>query len=268
MLRRDDRWIWDSWVADDGEFHHLFYLQAPASLGDPGQRHEHASVGVRDQRIGTAVSEDLITWTRISNAPTLEVETRWYKAIPEHPGASETWRDPVVFRDPEGNGWHMFVTARAVGAAPNDDGVLAHATSPDLVSWEVHEPVCAPGAGFGQLEVGQVRVIDGTPVLIFTCHPQEMTGARKARSGYYCTWSVVGESPLGPFDVDTARPFVAEPFLFAAPLVRLRDGRWAFIGFRNTEPAGVLQFHVTDPIPVELRDGALVATGAGTGDCR
>ena len=26
--------------------------------------------------------------------------------------ASETWRDPFVFRDPDGDGWHMLVTAR------------------------------------------------------------------------------------------------------------------------------------------------------------
>ena len=33
MLRLDDLWVWDSWVADDGDLYHLFFLQAPRSLG-------------------------------------------------------------------------------------------------------------------------------------------------------------------------------------------------------------------------------------------
>ena len=33
MLRLEDRWVWDSWVVDDGERYHLFYLQAPRVTG-------------------------------------------------------------------------------------------------------------------------------------------------------------------------------------------------------------------------------------------
>ena len=35
VLESEQRWIWDSWIADDGEAFHLFHLQAPRSLGDP-----------------------------------------------------------------------------------------------------------------------------------------------------------------------------------------------------------------------------------------
>ena len=45
MLRLDDFYVWDSWVADDGDLYHLFFLQAPRSLGDPGMRHLSATVG-------------------------------------------------------------------------------------------------------------------------------------------------------------------------------------------------------------------------------
>ena len=40
--------------------------------------------------------------------------------------------------------------------------------------------------------------------------------------------------------------------LFAAPLVRQRDGSWAFVGFRNLEPKGGDGFHILDPIPVTV----------------
>ena len=315
MLRLDDDWIWDSWVADDGERYHLYYLRAPRSLGDAGLRHTHATIGhatsrdlvtwevqpealapdpdgwddlalwtgsvvrdddglwrmyytainthrghvLKDQRVGMVVSDDLTTWRRVGDRPVLDVDTRWYKSLDEDPTASETWRDPLVFRDPGGDGWHMLVCARAGGAAPNDDGVLAHARSRDLVAWECGPPLCAPGAGFGQLEVAQVQQVDGQWILVFTCHPQEMTDERRERSGDYCTWSVPGASMLGPWDVDRARPFLAEPDLFAAPLVRRRDGGWALVGFRNTEPQGVLAFEIMDPIPVMVEDGYLQA---------
>jgi beta-fructofuranosidase len=54
MLRLDDQWIWDSWVAVDGDLYHLFFLKAPRSLGNPGKRHINATVG-------HATSRDLIS---------------------------------------------------------------------------------------------------------------------------------------------------------------------------------------------------------------
>ena len=313
MLRLDSDWIWDSWVADDGELYHLYFLKAPRALEDPGRRHTKARIGhatsrdliewdylgetlgpdpdgwddlavwtgsvvrgddgvwrmfytainnhhghvLKDQRIGVVESDDLHAWRRVTDHPVVEVDTRWYKSLPEDPGASETWRDPFVFPDPDGDGWRMLITARAKGADPNDDGVLAEARSADLLKWEVGPPVSEPGTGFGQLEVAQVRLIDGTPTLVFTCHPQEQTAARIERSGSYCTWSLTGPSLAGPWDIDQAKPFVAEPALFAAPLVQQRDSSWALIGFRNLESDGIFDFDITDPIPVELHDSAL-----------
>ena len=324
MLRLDDQWIWDSWVADDGDRYHLYFLQAPRSLGDPGRRHVHATVGhatsrdlvtweylgeclgpaetgfddlavwtgsvlraedqwwmfytaistaghhIFDQRIGSAVSDDLHHWRRTSDQPRLSVDSRWYKTLhldppdtegPDLTQASETWRDPLVLPDPDGDGWHMLLTARAVGAGRNDDGVVAHATSRDLHTWELTPPLCPPGAGFGQLEVLQSKIIDGRAVLVFTCHPQEMTRGRIAGDGAYCTWSVPSPGVLGPWDISKARPFTPEPHLFAAPLVQQRNGDWVIIGFRNLEPEGKDGFHILDPLPVRLdADGYLTGS--------
>lgn len=314
MLLLEDQWIWDSWIADDGDRWHLFFLKAPRSLQDPGLRHERATVGhavstdlvdwevlpdalgptpgrwddtaiwtgsivrgddglwrmfytalgsrghgLRDQRIGVATSQDLTTWHKVGDEPVLDVDTRWYRSLDEDPTASETWRDPRVFRDPDGDGWHMLVTARAVGHAPNDDGVIAHATSPDLDTWEVGPPLCEAGAGFGQLEVLQVHEVEGQPILLFTCHPQEMTPERRRQSGDHSTWTVAGDSLTGPWDISRAQPFTQEPALFAAPLVQRRDGTWALLGFRNLESEGILAFEIIDPVGVRLVNGVLVA---------
>ena len=312
MLRLDDAWIWDSWIADDGERYHLFFLKAPRALEDASRRHTAAVIGhasstdlvdwevhddallpdakrwddlalwtgsvvkgddgtwrmyytalstmpghgVKDQRIGLAESTDLTEWHRVGDGPLLDPDPRWYRTIDgTH---SETWRDPFVFADPQGDGWHMLITARDPDAPRFYDGVLAHARSADLRAWELQPPLTEP-AGFGQIEVPQVRCLDGRHVLVFTCHPEEQSPEQIARHGPHSTWYVLGDSVLGPWDIADARPFEGDPKLFAAPLVQARDGTWAFVGFRNQEPEGILSFEIMDPIRVGLRDGALAA---------
>ena len=45
MLTLPDKWVWDHWMVDTGSEYHIFYLQAPRSLGDPDLRHQHARTG-------------------------------------------------------------------------------------------------------------------------------------------------------------------------------------------------------------------------------
>ncbi len=121
-----------------------------------------AGRGALDQRIGLAESDDLLTWRRVGDRPPLTADPRWYKTlgVEDDPDASQTWRDPFVFRDPDGDGWHMLITARDKGAPRLDDGVIGHARSADMVLWELGPPISVP-AGFGQIEVPQARLVDG-----------------------------------------------------------------------------------------------------------
>ncbi|MEA2217901.1 MAG: beta-fructofuranosidase [Solirubrobacteraceae bacterium] len=245
--RWDDLAVWTGSVArgEDGTWR-LYYTALSSSPGH----------GVRDQRIGMAESDDLHAWRRVGDRPLVDPDPRWYRTLDEDVAASETWRDPFVFEDPGGDGWHMLITARAPDAPRLRDGVLGHAHSADMLTWELQPPLTEP-AGFGQIEVPQVRAIDGRWVLVFTCHPEEQSAEQIARFGPFCTWYVLGESPTGPWSIADARPFEGEPKLFAAPLVRQRDGTWAFVGFRNQEPEGILSFEILDPIEVTLVGGVL-----------
>ena len=174
--------------------------------------------------------------------------------------SSETWRDPLVFTDPDGRRLAHADQRPGRHAAHNDDGVVAHATSPDWITWTLGAAAVPAGPGFGQLEVLQNKQIDGRWVLVFTCHPQEMTAARGPSSASTAPGRCPPPARSGPWDITLARPFTAEPDLFAAPLVQLRDGRWAIVGFRNLEPKGGDAFEILDPIPVTLDDeGYLVA---------
>ena len=116
-LRLPDKWVWDSWFAFDGEFHHAFYLHASRALGDPNRRHRHPIVG-------HAISRDLNNWTVVSDA-----------LIVSEPPAFDSWTTWTgsVVRDDAGK-WWMFYT----GTSREDGGdiqTVGAATSDDLMTW-------------------------------------------------------------------------------------------------------------------------------------
>ncbi len=117
MLKLADSWVWDSWYAFDGEYHHAFYLRASRALGNPDRRH-------RNPYIGHAISKDLKNWEVLADAV----------AISESPAFDSwtTWTGSVV-RDDDGL-WWMFYT----GTSREDGGdiqTVGAATSSDLMTW-------------------------------------------------------------------------------------------------------------------------------------
>jgi beta-fructofuranosidase len=236
----DDFAIWTGSVArgPDGVWR-LFYTGS-----------SHAERGLV-QRIGVAVSDDLVTWTRAHDGPLLEADARWYETLDLEAWNDEAWRDPYVFPDPGGDGWHMVITARARDGDPAGRGVIGHARSDDLLEWEVGPPLTAP-CGFGQLEVPQVARVDGRHFLVFSCWPDRMDAARRARWTGGGVWIAPGESLLGPWDIAGAEP-LGHPSLYAGRLVE-NGGNWCVLGFRDIED-GAFVGEITDPLPLE-RDGA------------
>src|SRR5690606_4318784 len=106
----------------DGDAVHVFYLQAPRSLGDPDLRHHRASVG-------HAVSTDLRTWEVLPDA-----------LGPGEPGDFDdlaTWTGSVIHAE---GAWQMFYT----GVSRAEDGRvqrIGRASSPDLLTWTKHGQV-------------------------------------------------------------------------------------------------------------------------------
>ena len=131
MFALDDAWVWDFWVADDGERYHLFFLHAPTSLGDPEARHLSAT-------IGHAVSRDLFAWERRPDAVA--------KGGPGAPDDVATWTGSVVRGDDDL--WYLFYTS--VGTSPA--GVVqtvSAATSPDLETFtKLPGPLVRAGAPY------------------------------------------------------------------------------------------------------------------------
>jgi len=308
MFRLPGSWVWDFWLADDGDRYHLFFLKASRALIDPDRRHWRATIGhavsgdlrswaelpdalvpddgpawddmatwtgcvVHDddgvwrmfytgvsraedglvQRVGVATSIDLMTWHRAGKEPLLESDGRTYERLADAQWQDEAWRDPWVFRDPGGVGWHMLLTARASHGAPDERGVVGQAWSANLDGWEVRPPLSRPGAGFGQLEVTQVEVVDGRPVLLFSCLRRDLSTVGRARHATGGVWAVAAPSLTGPFDISRAR-LMADERLYSGRLVRDRAGDWVLLAFRNVDDVGRFVGEITDPMPVRWSD--------------
>ena len=144
--------------------------------------------------------------------------------------AVEAFRDPWVFR--HDGAWHMITTASARDAAPEDCGVLGHATSVDLERWETLAPLTEPGSGFAQLEVPQIVEIDGRYLLVFSCLGPELAPWRQQLFGGGGVWVASATGPLGPFDLDGAR-LLTDASRYAGKVVSGRDGTLLFLAFEN-----------------------------------
>jgi beta-fructofuranosidase len=117
MLRLPGAWVWDFWLADDGDRYHLFFLFAPRDLGDERERHRRAA-------IGHAVSDDLRTWVQVGDV----------LAASDPPAFDDlaTWTGSVVRG--QDSRWWLFYT----GVTLVDDKIrqtIGAATSPDLEVW-------------------------------------------------------------------------------------------------------------------------------------
>jgi len=130
-----------------------------------------AQDGVLRQRIGLATSADLYHWSKHPGSPVLEGDPRWYGRLPNALSPDEAWRDPWVFADPDGDGWHMLLTARAREGPADQRGVIGHARSHDLVRWQAQAPLSRPGEG---------RPARARPGLGRPAHVHTDRGARRA----------------------------------------------------------------------------------------
>lgn len=239
----DDYATWTGSVVegDDGLWH-MFYTGL-----------SHADSG-KVQRIGVATSPDLYDWTKRGTQSVITSDARWYEQFAVT-GESEAWRDPWVIRDPDGDGWHMLITASAHHGPDGDRGVLGHARSPDLISWQVQPPLSEPGSGFSQLEVPQLVLIAGDPVLLFNCLGPELSAPRRDADARGGVWVLRPDSPLGPYPVTRATRLTDET-LYVGKLVERRDGQWVLLAFVNRGADGAFVGSISDPMAVALPVGS------------
>jgi beta-fructofuranosidase len=251
---------WTTWtgsvVRDDSGLWWLFYTGT--SRADGGDR----------QTVGAATSKDLMVWEKVSSQPLAVADPQWYEKLHDTEWPDEAWRDPWVFRFPEGvttgaaavgvepggdpsKTWHMLVTARANAGGPvRTRGVLGHATSQNLTDWTIQPPLSQPDQGFGQLEVFQFEIVDGVPVLFFCCGWRELGPERQAAFGERdATYSVVVNNDLSNVDFNNSKAF-EHRLVYAGRLIQNAAGEWFVMGFDNIDENGEFMGRLCDAIPV------------------
>jgi beta-fructofuranosidase len=132
MLRRGSREEQDlyvftgSVVQGQGQYH-IFYT---------GHNPYYRQLGKPEQGVMHAVSDDLITWRKVS-ADTFYAPVDHYEM--------HDWRDPFVFWNEEAGEYWMLLAARLRTGPSRRRGCTALCTSKDLKSWQARAPLYAPG---------------------------------------------------------------------------------------------------------------------------
>ena len=213
------------------------------------------------QRIGRATSGDFLNWKR-SGPPVVDLDPGIYE---EHiPGRwhDRAMRDPWVIRDPDGDGWIMYFTARSPGIEEaNDAGCIGFARSADLRSWTLHPPVHV--GGFGQLETPQVLRIGSRWYCLFSTAAGHWSGwYRRRHPGMAVTGThyLVADSCTGPWRIADGEFFdgALPPDRYCGKIIDADEGL-VFMGFLHDDRDGRFIGAISDPVPLSVLDDGRIA---------
>jgi len=212
----------------------------------------------RVQRIGMAVSDDLAVWHKLPENPLTRAAPPHYERMSTGERQMVHWRDPFLFDS--GEAVYQFVCARRRDGDRPTRGTAALARSTDMRHWEVLEPVEHDRIS-QEMEVPQAYEIDGRWYLIFCTlgrflspsFARRFQGAVPERSSF----SMVGNSPFGPFHVHGTGQIVCHPpdsYFYAAQLVSLR-GKWYLLATVHDD----VSERISDPVSVRGEETGVCA---------
>jgi beta-fructofuranosidase len=221
-----------------------------------GVRKDEAPFERKVFRVGMAFSDDLYHWTKIEGNPVTEADGVIYERVGSGLRTYGHWRDPFLLD--AGERVRQYVTARRVSEDPARRGTIAVATSDDMITWRLEQPLEVDPVA-EELEVPQVLEIGGLYYLKFCTVPKLLLADFKARFPGYAfrraDYSMVGPSPLGPFRVHGTGeiiPHSAPEAPYASQLIKW-DNSWSIIGTIAVEGSNYL----CDPMPVVADDTGL-----------
>jgi beta-fructofuranosidase len=121
-----DQFIFAGSVFEAEGRYHIFYT---------GYNRDYPDMGKPSQVLMHAVSDDLLSWTKTSEALTIS---------PQEGYDPDDWRDPFVVRDEERDEYLLILGARKKGPKTRQSGRTVYFTSRDLNNWEFHGDFWAP----------------------------------------------------------------------------------------------------------------------------
>jgi len=214
------------------------------------------------QKIGLAVSNDLINWKKHENNPILEADNKIYEmkngrnAI----GKVGAWRDPYVFQDPKTKKYYMIIAARKKGVDTEYNGCIAIAESDDLLNWNLFPPLIAPGV-YDEMEVPRMIIHNGVYYLFFSTHATNYKPdyAKKVGvfRGKHCYYS---EKLFGEYKPVNKNGFVYNHENEIYDLIIVSNDRNMFtaIGWLNKDSNGKFIGKLSHPIKMEINHDKII----------
>ena len=147
----------------------------------------------------------------------------------------------------------MLITARANHGPSDGRGVIGHAVSSDLRSWEAAPPLSEPGE-LAQLEVPQLVHLGGCWRILFSATQHDHSAARLARAravrecGTHC---LTARERFGPYALGDERFLVGDAVgRYYGGRLLLHRGAWQFFAWRLRDARGDFVGELSDPMPV------------------
>ncbi len=246
------------------------------------------------QRIGLAVSDDLERFVKHPHNPVLCADPRWYQT--RRPGLPwEDWRDPWLCV--QGGRLTALISARLappkqtstlrlgleqlrelvrLAAGPRctslgsghlaGRGCIAVARSTDGVSWQVEEPMFAPGR-YDMLECPQLYTAHDHELLLFSTQRGWLRRSwpQCAQTGAHAWWREAERRPWRP--VNQSGVVAAGKAAYGTRLQRYA-GRLVALSWLQTAPeAAGFCGRIGLPQPVQLRPGRLAVAHSSASSC-
>ena len=223
----------------------------------------------RVQRAGMAVSDDLITWTKLPENPVTEAVAPHYELMGTGQRKMHHWRDPFLFED--GDTVCQLVCARRDEGPTGERGTVAIACSQDMRGWEILPPLEHDRMS-DEMEVPQLYNIDGRWYLVFCTLGRFLTTEHAAQFGdrlpERSNFSMVSDSPFGPFRIHGTGQIVEhdlDSVFYAAQLVKLKED-WYLLATAKDEWGE----RISDPVPVYADEAgihAVTSASSPQGSC-
>ncbi|MGA9533314.1 MAG: hypothetical protein WBR18_11410 [Anaerolineales bacterium] len=256
----DNYTTWTGSILQRGDRWYLFYT---------GSRRSEAG---KVQRIGMASSVDLMSWQKFKDNPVLTGKDAPYEQLATGGWREQAWRDPWVFEDPETGDVHAFVTARIARGAVDGRGVIAHARSIDLRTWQVLPPVTGSG-DFNHMELPQHVGFQGNYYLLFGVERKALSSRRRADPTAATVTGIYylrADSPFGPYSMSTCKLLLGDSSgtYYAGKLLEPRPGELVYMPALFNDSQGDFLGAIGDPMPVVCTESGDLAVVAGPGGNR
>ena len=209
------------------------------------------------QRVGMAVSDDLVTWSKAEGNPVTQADGVIYEKIGTGERAMGHWRDPFMLD--AGDRVIQYVCARTKS---DGQGCVAVATSTDMLSWQLEQPLTVDPMT-EEIEVPQVYHIDGHYYLFYATFTRIILAEFRRQHPDHefknSDYSMVGPTARGPFSIHgTGDVHQKAPNPYASQLVNF-GGEWFLLGTVVQTANGAGDDYITDPIAISVDETGIHA---------